>query len=128
MGLATRPPLGYYPLMTDTPGPEIAFRVMTVTAALGLVGLLGSGWHGMIGLVLLVAAAAMLVEALVQKKAPMRLRRRRIAAAGIAFACGAVLMTGLMGVLSTPLLVVAGLSGALGVIGTLGDSGSSYTE
>ena len=74
------------------------------------------------------APALFFYQALFQRKDPISLRRRCFGYAVAALIAGVLLWTGVVATLATPLMVLAAVCGALGVIALLGSPADSYPE
>ena len=108
--------------LSDLSSSKIAFRVMIFAGALGMLGGLRAGLDGVLGGLLLLASAALLYEAWVRRWSRRRLRSNLLWA-GLSLAAAMVLVNGWLVPASTPLLALAAVCGALGVIAMLSESG-----
>ena len=114
--------------MNDIATPQLAFRVAATAGALAVLAYLGPDFHLVAGVVLVIAGGVMLFYGIRDRKRPVAKRRRDILNAGLTLAAGGVLLSGIVAFLATPLLVLAGVCGALGVIALLGSTGDSYSS
>jgi len=105
---------------------KLAFRVMLFAGGLALLGWMPPGFHMIAEGLLLIAAAALGYEAWARSRGAMR--RQYLLWAALSLGGALVLLAGLISLLALPLLVLAGVCGALSVIAMLGDAGEAPPE
>jgi hypothetical protein len=115
-------------MSNQLPGARLSFRIAMFAGGLGLIGLVAEPMHGLFAVLLWAAAAAFLYQSVLHKKDPITLRRRRFGYGVAALAAGILLWIGVVATLATPLIVLAAVCGALGVIALLGSPADSYPE
>ena len=113
--------------MIDLPPAKLAFRVAIFAGVLGAMAWLPPGVHGLAAFVLLLVAAAFFYEAWVVRRSRPAQRRNLLWGALSTMAAGA-LAGGLLAFAATPLLALAAVCGALGVVAAFGDPGSQPSE
>lgn len=109
---------------SDLPPAALAFRVMAIAAAVGAMAWLPGGAHRVAGIALLLAAAAFAYEIWAKPSA----RRSNLFWLVLLLAAAGVLLSGVLAFVATPLLTLAAVCGALGVVAMLGDAGEEPTE
>jgi hypothetical protein len=115
-------------MSNQLPGAKLSFRIAMFAGGLGLIGLVAEPMHGLLALVSWAVAATFFFQALFRKQDPVSLRRRRFGYAVAALIAGVLLWIGVVATLATPLMVLAAVCGALGVIALLGSPADSYPE
>lgn len=107
--------------LNELPASKIAFRVAIFAGVLAVLAWFPPGLDGLLGALLLLASAALLYEAWIRRWSRRRLRTNLLWA-GLSLAGGLILLSGWLAVAATPLLALAAVCAALGVVATLSES------
>lgn len=107
--------------LSELSSSAIAFRVAIFAAALAVLSLFPPGLDGLLGGLLLLAAAALFYEAYIRRWSRRRLRNNLLWG-GLSLAGAIVLLGGWLTPASTPLMALAAVCAALGVVAMFSES------
>jgi peptidoglycan/LPS O-acetylase OafA/YrhL len=115
-------------MRAELPGAQLSFTVAAIALGLALLGMTTGPMQTLIGLVLILVALWFVITTFTQKQEPPRARRRRVLYAGLAAGGSALLLWRLAWMAVNPLLALAAVCAALGVVAILGAGESSEDE
>lgn len=107
--------------LSELSSSAIAFRVAIFAAALAVLSLFPPGLDGLLGGLLLLAAAALFYEAYIRRWSRRRLRNNLLWG-GLSLAGALLLLSGWLALASTPLFALAAVCGALGAVAIISES------
>jgi hypothetical protein len=107
--------------LSELSSSKIAFRVAVFAGGLAVLAWFPAGLDGLLGGLLLLAAAALFYEAWIRRWSQRRLRNNLLWA-GLSLAGALLLLSGWLAVAATPLLALAAVCGALGGVAMLSEA------
>ena len=109
-------------MSADLPPATLAFRVAGLAGAVGLIGWAPPILQTMGGGALLLVAAAFGFEAVARSRKGSRARREHLLWCVLCLIGAGVLLSGFVGSMATPLMALAGVAGALGLVALLSET------
>jgi heme O synthase-like polyprenyltransferase len=106
--------------LSEVSSSKIAFRVAIFAGVLAMLAWFPSGLDQLIGYLLVLAAAALFYEAWLRRWSQRRLRQNLLWG-GLSLAGALILLSGWMAAAATPLLALAAVCGALGLVAMLSE-------